>query len=352
MPAQNILSYSGRVLVLTITVAAVYAIVCFNGSKSDLDGKLGDIQTSISKLSLDIKGMVNEVHLPVEVRAEPLPQSQPFKKMPSWHGIAYKRTNGSWVADDSMCTEDEVYDEAILKTPAGNTRIFIHATKDDNAVSNTLKKVGVWEPDVMYTSFEILKENKDHVFIDVGGNIGTFSLAAAKLGNRVISVEPYDVNTKRLCRGVVKGGFAGQMFVIHNAMSDVRQPIAFKIYKGSIAHTRIEKKASHNLNSDAVTTIQMNDLLEMFNIKSAVLKLDCEDHEVQVMKGAEAFFNVVDVRMVIIEWDKLFKNPETPYILEMMKRFKLKPYTIGKDAKPLNKSDYTLSRRNIVFKKE
>ncbi|XP_071095175.1 uncharacterized protein [Haliotis cracherodii] len=351
------------VLVLTMIVATVLTVVYFKGSKfvprtelssvNNLHIKLGDIQNIISELSWDIKERENETHPPVEVRTKPSPQAQPFKKKIPWQGIAYRRTNGSWVADDSVCTEDEEFDVATLKTPAGNTPICIHDVVEDRSVSKSLKAVGNWEPEVMYTAFEALNENKDHVFVDIGGNIGTFSLAAAKLGHRVISVEPYAMNTKRLCRGVVKGGFAGQMFVIYNAMSYVRETISFKVFPKEAAMTRIVKAANTKPSSDAVTTIQMNDLLEMFDIKSAVLKMDCEDHEVQVMKGAEMFFKVVDVRMVIIEWDKLYKNPETPCIIEMMERFKFKPYTIGKDAKPLNISEYNQwNIRNIVFKRE
>ncbi|XP_071107293.1 uncharacterized protein [Haliotis cracherodii] len=362
--------YARPVLAFT-TVAAVLLLLYVKGPRlnnnywktqgpciTSLNTKMDNIQHSVGELSVDIKSHQDKVPapVPIPVPAKPTPkqavQALPFKKKIPWQGIAYKRTNGSWVADDSMCTEDEVFDQATLKTPAGNTPIFIHDVVKDHSVSKYLKTVGNWEPDVMYTAFEALKENKDHVFVDIGGNIGTFSLAAAKLGHRVISVEPYAMNTKRLCRGVVKGGFAGQMFVIHNAMSELRETLSFKLHPNDIAMTRVEKVTNSTSNTDTVTSIQMNDLLELFDMKSAVIKLDCEDHEVEVMKGAEIFFQKVDVRMVLIEWDKLIVNQGTLYIIEMMKRFNFKPYNLGKNAKALDMSEYTRwKNRNVVFKK-
>ncbi|XP_067667379.1 uncharacterized protein [Haliotis asinina] len=331
---------------------------------SSLNTKMDSIQNSVGVLSEDIKSQQKKMRqqnrvptpAPQPTPAKPIPipkvQAKPFKKKIQYQGIAYKRTNGNWISDDSMCTEDEVYDEATLKTPAGNTPIFIHKVVEDRSVSKYLKTVGNWEPDVMYTAFEVLRQNKDHVFVDVGGNIGTFSLAAAKLGNRVISVEPYAMNTKRLCRGVVKGGFAGQMFIIHNAMSELRETLTFKLEPGDVAMTRVAKVTNTTSSTETVTSIQMNDLLELFDFKSAVVKLDCEDHEVEVMKGAEIFFQKVDVRMVLIEWDKLVRNQGTLYIIEMMKRFNFKPYDLGKKAKSLDMSKYTeWKSRNVVFRK-
>ena len=72
-------------------------------------------------------------------------------------------------------------------------------------------------------------------------------------------------------------------------------------------------------------SIQLNDLLEVFHLKKAIIKMDVETHEYQVLKGADEFFMKVDVKVILMEW--IGKSlQEKKLIWEFMNSFKFVPY--------------------------
>ena len=62
-------------------------------------------------------------------------------------------------------------------------------------MSKFILKAGMWEPGISLTIKLLLQNaNPDILFLDVGANLGIHSLYAAKLGHRVVAVEPQERN--------------------------------------------------------------------------------------------------------------------------------------------------------------
>ena len=57
-------------------------------------------------------------------------------------------------------------------------------------ISEFIRKYGYWEKIETEILYEIFKANKNILFIDIGSNLGYFSLLAASLGINTISFEP------------------------------------------------------------------------------------------------------------------------------------------------------------------
>ena len=79
----------------------------------------------------------------------------------------------------------------------------------DYAVGHTVARTGSYEPDVSATLRQLLRPGG--TFVDIGANIGWFSLLAASVvgpGGRVIAVEPNPHNVALLERSAKENGFA------------------------------------------------------------------------------------------------------------------------------------------------
>ena len=76
--------------------------------------------------------------------------------------------------------------------------VCIHDPKFDKHISQQIKENGLWEPTNVRSFLTQLRELNDTDVIDIGANIGVYSLLAAKLGRNVIAVEPLYENLNRM----------------------------------------------------------------------------------------------------------------------------------------------------------
>jgi hypothetical protein len=53
---------------------------------------------------------------------------------------------------------------------------------------------------------------------------------------------------------------------------------------------------------DLISSIYLDDLLPLFDLKEVVIKMDVETHEANVLKGAEQFFKSVQVHYFLLEF--------------------------------------------------
>ena len=73
--------------------------------------------------------------------------------------------------------------------------ICIYDANDDIFVSKSIFEKRTWEKGISLTIKLLLEQmNQDSLFLDIGANLGIHSLYAAKLGYRVVAVEPQENN--------------------------------------------------------------------------------------------------------------------------------------------------------------
>ena len=73
--------------------------------------------------------------------------------------------------------------------------ICVYEAQKDIWVSKSILEKGTWEPQISLTVKLLLEQmNQDIMFLDIGANLGIHSLYAAKLGYRVVAVEPQENN--------------------------------------------------------------------------------------------------------------------------------------------------------------
>jgi FkbM family methyltransferase len=283
----------------------------------------------------------------------------------------YSHDLNNWNLDNNVCKTNTKFQRAWLKTTIGNTPIYIHNPNDDIWISKNLLMNGHWEADFVSLVFNLLLKDNAHdiQFVDLGANIGVFTLAVAKLGVKVIAVEPLSINLQRLCKSVEEGisedgaPFADRVTIIHNALSDVRENVQLGKDQQNVGGTYVLKDSNerkvqgsvvNGKYNDVVMTAKLDDLLQLpnFDFKKVILKIDVEGYESKVFNGGQAFFNTVDVQAVLMEWRWHKGAKDIQSLLDFFTSRKYKPFNPKQtNPTPLQISDTQKWPGDVLWKK-
>ena len=114
---------------------------------------------------------------------------------------------------DYLCTQ-------MVITPA--TTICLYPPSEDEYVSGAYYGGGVWEERLVRDLLAFLKTHPDCGLIDIGANIGTYTLPTAAMGHNVLVVEPNLENVRRIHKAVSSDGHQDHVTVLVNAVSNKR----------------------------------------------------------------------------------------------------------------------------------
>ncbi|XP_033746105.1 uncharacterized protein LOC117331481 [Pecten maximus] len=294
--------------------------------------------------------------LPCNPRSNRITKSENNFKMatkPSVH-VLTRGGDGRWVERTGMCDVRHEFVRAHLKEPA-NTTIFVYDRASDIFVSESIISKGMWEGDLVNQTRDFLKEDPERVFLDLGSNVGVFSLMAAKIGHQVVSVDLLSGNVQRLCASSIEGHFSDRVTIIHNALSDIRGNVTFRLYKGNVGGTSVKTLDSNQKtkNENIITAILLDDLLEIFKFQKVVIKMDLETFEEKVLKGGEKFFTKVRVDYLLMEFEYHRTRPSGRSIIAMLDRHGMIPMLPSvRDVRNLSDSDIKAWPGYVTWKRK
>ncbi|CAF1047892.1 unnamed protein product, partial [Brachionus calyciflorus] len=78
------------------------------------------------------------------------------------------------------------------------TTLCVHDLNKDIFVSGAIWRDGAWEGHILKPFLDYLEKNADWLVLDVGAQVGQYSLFAAKMGRDVVCVEPFYDNILRI----------------------------------------------------------------------------------------------------------------------------------------------------------
>lgn len=147
---------------------------------------------------------------------------------------------------------------------------------------------GIWEPNVEALLQARLQPGD--VFIDVGANIGYFTLLGAKLvglQGRVVSIEASTSTMRHLKANIARNHFDNRIRCVHAAASDSEGTvILYEGQKGNIGSASIVRAEGQA--SEEVRSASLEKLLEPNEIESArIIKIDVEGAEWLVFRGMQ-----------------------------------------------------------------
>ncbi|KAK2162500.1 hypothetical protein LSH36_97g02027 [Paralvinella palmiformis] len=200
--------------------------------------------------------------------------------------------------------------------------ICIYPINMDVYISKALLSDGVWEPYITPLFVKALRNYPDATVIDIGANIGYYSLLSAAIGRRVVAVEPSIINVGHILKAIRMMGVGPSLItVLHNAVLNSRQkvtltsnpdnqgglwvqPIGEREQPGSQPTSDIPNNSSKPI----IDAVLMDDLLTFLTPeRTVIIKVDIEGFECQAIAGAIKLLHTYYVPYVFMEWGKMFK---------------------------------------------
>ncbi|XP_041352682.1 uncharacterized protein LOC121371076 [Gigantopelta aegis] len=211
--------------------------------------------------------------------------------------------------------------------------MYIHPLKHDLFVSVSLNHTGIWDKDGLGLVFEQLKSDPDMGLLDIGAQLGTFTLTAALMGHKVVAVDPLVDNVVRLCRSVQMNGLVDYVTVVFGALSDAHKNMEIKRRRGNIGGTYVEetnsRRSKEKYPRHSIEAVLMDDLLSVVDFQSVFIKLDVETHEYFVLRGGKHLFDTLDVKGVLMEWDFFRTGQFGQEIIDFLTKQHFVPFSVA-----------------------
>ena len=224
---------------------------------------------------------------------------------------------------DITVDPNEGYDCVPLKLKE-EIPICVYREDEDVFISKSIRITGMWEGNIVQEVQNWLERDSELGLIDVGCNIGVYTLAAASLEHDVIAVDPFTEHIKRLHKSIRMNKLQHRVTVLRNAVSDIggkAEVIGHKNNQGAIvvkqdyAESQLVAMAAdsaiHGV-EELTQTITLNELVPYCSFSKAILKIDIEGFEHRAFARADLLFNELFIPVVIMEWasmNDLFWKP-------------------------------------------
>jgi FkbM family methyltransferase len=244
--------------------------------------------------------------------------------------------------------------------------ICVHDPKNDKYVSSSLKSQGVWEYPNVNFFMKVLRADPSLQVLDLGAQLGQYTLYATTLGRLSVAVEPFYDNYIRLHASAMRGNLTDKITLVNNGLSDKRGEVKRLLRsEDNNGGQKIDDSINGSLTNQTQTnqaddkyslvTIEMNDLAAVLpqNFTQALMKIDIEGYEFKAFKKAGVLLKRVHVPVIMFEW--LEKNDPERFpdseVDEFFRFMKANGYT-PREIDSLNELSISLHRvwpKDILF---
>ncbi|XP_060607238.1 uncharacterized protein LOC132759479 [Ruditapes philippinarum] len=237
----------------------------------------------------------------------------------------------SKVLDIYNISKQEYIDQNICAKTKTPGRFFICTYTDtEDVVSGVIQRSGRWEEAITQRILSVLnqKQNQPITFIDVGANIGFFSLLAASSGQPVVAIEPWYRHVQTLSTSIQLNKFQKRIQLIQNAVSNERGEVQLNIgVHGNLGGARLisERERVYFKETMTVKKILLNDIAALINTPYVVIKLDIEGHECRALERSEDILFLTSSPFSSLAWNgELCKGRRISQVLPVQKQISKK----------------------------
>lgn len=184
-----------------------------------------------------------------------------------------------------------------------------------------------YETQVHQRFVHILKDKPSSLVIDVGMNIGYYSLLSAQLGHSVVGFEINPANLMRMCESLdLNHNFntlasSSPVAMVRRGVSDVDGQVLHLVVPKNPGEATLESTSSTEINAHSVSTITLDTFAteqKWFDAAGAtsskpkirLLKIDVEGHEPEIIFGAEKLLKSGLVQNILTEY-RDYASPKT-----------------------------------------
>lgn len=190
----------------------------------------------------------------------------------------------------------DLYKEFLSRINAGEALVHAENLKGEfwlDIRSHLLRRIavsGVYEPDVS----DALTANADRDFIDIGANVGFFSIHLAMQAGcrKVLSIEPNPRAYAYLERNIAQNEVADRVEVVRRAVASESAELELVAFEGREEYSSISSNVHPGVQGLKETRYKVQAepldlILEGRSIEPGLIKIDAEGAELQVLQGME-----------------------------------------------------------------
>ncbi|KAH3721091.1 hypothetical protein DPMN_064006 [Dreissena polymorpha] len=188
-------------------------------------------------------------------------------------------------------------------------------------------------------------------FLDLGCNIGVYTISVATLGRRVTALDANRKNLEMLLTSLQIGNLTRNVTMLWNALSDKSEVVNLKEDAGNVGGMAIvsgQELAPDFENSTIAVTL--DDLEVMFRKKKLLIKMDIERYEMKALLGAKRFFEYVNIRYLIMEWMHHAETDTGLEIIQFLSARGFVPYAPNDRTRPLQQETRNKWPNDILWK--
>ncbi len=191
-----------------------------------------------------------------------------------------------------------------------STTICLH--KDSDYVSDTIARDLIWEEDYVTRLLNILIQNPHLDMIDIGANIGGYTMfTAGALGRFTLAVDCYMPNIERIARAMQIQRVQNRVVLVQNALY-AKSGEYVKLSNDRPSGIHLTNYIPMDLASPyVVKTIRFDDLLPILigrGVRAAIIKIDIEGAESYLCETGSLVFKLIDIQMVMMEWGDVIRK--------------------------------------------
>jgi len=241
----------------------------------------------------------------------------------SWHSLHELGCRGF---AHGLPTKEDVFVETTTPEPFS---MNIHDPSKD-VVSSHIHRNGCWECDHVRGMLEALEAHPRSYFLDVGGNIGMWTLTAAAAGIPTVTIEPSVENYSRICKTVHRNGWqnSNRFHLLTVGASDAAATFRLNVPSGNKGGTSLVAAAEADPAAEGVIQTVPIDSLHLPTDRPVVMKVDVEGHELKALLGARGFLRTVNLVYLAIELRPLSKGTGWEEIFAILLDKGLKPFRV------------------------
>lgn len=182
---------------------------------------------------------------------------------------------------------------------------FLVSPRD--VVGRTIMRRQAYEPELTRWLVDTLADGPGGVFVDVGANLGWFTLQAARLSNvsRVIAIEPDAGNHRLLQANIERNAFGARVDAVACALGRESGLARLNRYKGSNLGKH-SLAVDHGQGGSWVPVVSLDALLDTLGHSQApiaAIKIDVEGYEPLVLAGASGALGRAEALLVELSPD-------------------------------------------------
>ncbi len=223
---------------------------------------------------------------------------------------------------------------------------FIYSKKDPQLKWNIYH--GLTDFEEMMFLLHVLRSN--NTFIDVGANIGIYTILASKVvGSKSIAFEPHPFTFKKLIKNINLNSIEGSVKTI---CKGIGSEIGKKKFSNFVDDKGPLNKISTSLKNENDINIDITTLDTEININSEyLLKIDVEGYEYDVLRGGKKILQSEKLIGIIIETNSMvekygYKNIEIANLINSFGLFPIEYDPIKKEIKEIERLKFN---KNTIF---